>query len=57
MYQLFYDFITQEALLGNAIQNESVEVIARYASVAFCFAVVISLFMIVKWCMNWISKW
>lgn len=57
MYQLFYDFITQEALLGGAMEQESAQILAQYLSYAFVVGVVLCLFGIVKWCFNWVSKW
>lgn len=57
MYTLFYDFITQQALLGDAMSFESCQILARYLSYIFVIGVVLCLFGIVKWCFDWVSKW
>ena len=57
MYDLFYNFLTQEAMLGGAMEYESTQIIARYLSVGLTIAVFFILCAITYGCFKWVKNW
>ena len=57
MYDLFYNFLSQELMLGSAMNYASTEIICRYASIVLTFATFGCLLAICFGIFKWIKSW
>ena len=57
MYDVFYNFLTNETMLGGAMSFESTAIIARYLSIGLTIAVFIIMCLIVRSAFRWVKSW
>ena len=57
MYDVFYDFLTNDTMLGGAMSYESTQIIARYLSIGLTITTFIIMCLIVRSAFRWVSNW
>ena len=57
MYDIFYNFLTNENMLGSAMAYESTEIIARYLSIGLTITTFILMCLIVRSAFRWVKSW
>ena len=57
MYDVFYNFLTSENMLGSAMSFESTQIIARYLSIGLTITTFILLCLVVRSAFRWVSNW
>lgn len=57
MYDVFYNFLTSENMLGSAVNYESTLIIARYLSIGLTITTFILMCLIVRSAFRWVSNW
>ena len=57
MYDVFYNFLTNENMLGGAMMYESTAIIARYLSIGLTITTFILMCLIVRSAFRWVKSW
>ena len=57
MYDLYYNFLSQELMLGSAMNFQSTEIICRYASIVLVFVTFWFLMSIAFAMFKWFKSW
>ena len=57
MYDVFYNFLTNETMLGGAMSFESTAIIARFLSIGLTITVFIIMCLIVRSAFRWVKSW
>ena len=57
MYDLFYNFLSQEIMLGSAMDFESTQILVRYLSIGLTIGTFACLCLITLGVFKWIKSW
>lgn len=57
MYEVFYNFLTNDNMLGGAMSFGSTEIIARYLSIGLTITTFFLMCCIVRSVFRWVSNW